>query len=245
MLISVITPTYNRKNYLKECINSVASSITKPLNFKWEHIVVDDGSTDGTPQIFENSQYQEVIYIRNRVNKGGSSALNEGIKRAKGEWIFVLDDDDVIFQRTLHNFANLITSSNNKFSWFVFDFIRADENLKYLISEDYYGWIFESAEDLLSSISRGVHIIQHNTFFKKDLAISCGLYDEKTYYAKDIDLYIRFILSGHLPYYSSIFSHIHRFHGSNISTTGPKGSPKNKDALKKVTSRYPELLKYS
>jgi len=54
ILISVITPTYNRVGFLKECVQSVKSSVILPFNFEFEHIVADDCSTDETPMLWKN-----------------------------------------------------------------------------------------------------------------------------------------------------------------------------------------------
>jgi len=85
------------------------------------------------------SEYSNLTYLRNNENKGTSAVLNQAIEASTGEWIFVLDDDDVIFQRTLLNFAKTINEHGEKHSWFTFDFIRGNENLQYLVGQDYYG----------------------------------------------------------------------------------------------------------
>jgi glycosyltransferase involved in cell wall biosynthesis len=90
--VSVIIPVYNRDGWIGDCIDSVLSQTYE--NF--ELIVVDDGSTDSTQDIFkkyrENNENIKVLFQQ---NKGVSSARNLGIKAAEGEYIAFLDSDDI------------------------------------------------------------------------------------------------------------------------------------------------------
>lgn len=87
--VTVIIPTFNRGHCLAESIQSVLDqSFTD-----FELIVVDDGSTDNTPEIMR--QYTSVQQIRLDENRGVSFARNQGIAQAKGEWIAFLDSDDL------------------------------------------------------------------------------------------------------------------------------------------------------
>ena len=85
--ISVIIPTYNRYKFLKRALSSVCRQSYSAK----EIIVVDDGSTDYTPQIQE--EFPNIKYIYQK-NGGVSSARNLGIKHSSNEWIAFLDSDD-------------------------------------------------------------------------------------------------------------------------------------------------------
>jgi glycosyltransferase involved in cell wall biosynthesis len=242
MLISIITPTFNQLEFLKENIKSVQNSVTKPSLFQFEHIIIDDGSSDGTKEFFENLDHG-VKYYRFDKNQGISNALNFGISKAQGDWIFVLDHDDVIFQKTLANFYKAVIQ-NPLSNWFVFDFIRADQNLSYLLGQDYYGWEFETCTDWLKAVANKEHFVQHNTLFKKSLFNQVKGYDPMFKNALDLDLYSRFVISGSLPKYISNFSHIHRFHQNNTSTIGITiQKSKMPEEIDKIINKYPELRK--
>lgn len=86
--ISVVIPTYNRADLIPKAIESVLSQ-TCPVE---EVIVVDDGSTDDTPQVLAG--YSGRIRVVRQENAGQSAARNAGIAAAKAEWIAFLDDDD-------------------------------------------------------------------------------------------------------------------------------------------------------
>lgn len=92
-MISVIVPIYNVEKYLLKCLKSISEQTYKNL----EVILVNDGSTDNSgiiAQTFARGD-ERFIYI-SKENGGLSSARNEGIKRAKGEYIYFLDSDDWI-----------------------------------------------------------------------------------------------------------------------------------------------------
>lgn len=94
--VSVITPTYNRAHLVREAIDSVlAQTFTE-----FELIVVDDGSTDGTPAVLAQITDDRVKVIR-RENGGASAARNTGLAAAKGKWIAFLDSDDLFLPHRL------------------------------------------------------------------------------------------------------------------------------------------------
>lgn len=89
---SVITPAYNRANYIVATIKSVQAQ-TVP---DWEHIVVDDGSTDTTAQVVKQAAVSDsrIRYIHQE-NSRAPAARNHGLRVARGEVIVYLDSDDV------------------------------------------------------------------------------------------------------------------------------------------------------
>jgi len=87
--ISVVIPTYNYGRYLREAIDSVLAQTYAPL----EVIVVDDGSTDDTPEVL--ASYGDRIHAIRQQNGGVGSARNAGVAAARGEYIAFLDSDDI------------------------------------------------------------------------------------------------------------------------------------------------------
>ncbi len=89
---SIVTPTYNREGFLAEMMRSVqAQSFAQ-----YEHIIVDDGSVDGSEKLIQDMATKDdrIIYIKQE-NKGRCVARNNGIKRAKGRYVCFLDSDDL------------------------------------------------------------------------------------------------------------------------------------------------------
>lgn len=88
---SIITPTYNRAHYLAEMITSVQAQTFE----SFEHIIVDDGSTDNSEQLVTEAANNDprIVYIKQE-NKGRSTARNVGMSKANGQYICFLDSDD-------------------------------------------------------------------------------------------------------------------------------------------------------
>ena len=91
MLISVIVPVYNTEKFLDKCVTSILNQTYKEL----ELILVNDGSQDLSGQICD--KYQKLdnrVIVINKENGGVSSARNQGLDIATGDWITFVDSDD-------------------------------------------------------------------------------------------------------------------------------------------------------
>ena len=89
MRVSVVVPTYNASSRLKATIRSVLAQTTPPI----EVIIVDDGSTDDTKLVC--AAFGDAIVYLAVANAGQQRARNLGVRRATGEWIALLDHDDL------------------------------------------------------------------------------------------------------------------------------------------------------
>lgn len=88
--VSVIIPVYNAEKTLKSCLDSLLKQTVKDI----EIIVVDDGSTDGSPQICDEYAERYGITVIHKPNGGVSTARNRGIEEAKGKYLMFCDSDD-------------------------------------------------------------------------------------------------------------------------------------------------------
>ncbi len=95
--ISVIIPTYNRAEYVVQCVRSVLAQTLSEV----EAIVVDDGSTDDTRERLNAFSYSPKFRYFYQPNSGRSSARNRGIEIARGEFVVFLDSDDLLFPNAL------------------------------------------------------------------------------------------------------------------------------------------------
>jgi glycosyltransferase involved in cell wall biosynthesis len=89
-LISIVIPTYNRRVLLARALDSVIAQTYE----KWEAIVVDNGSTDGTEELISRYSEPRIIYLKTYNDGIIARARNLGIRASKGEWIAFLDSDD-------------------------------------------------------------------------------------------------------------------------------------------------------
>lgn len=96
--ISVITPVYNVEMFLRETLESLQAQTLKEI----EVILVDDGSTDGSPQIIkEFCERNDNFHSIRQENSGVAAARNRGLQEAKGEYVAFLDGDDLYTPETL------------------------------------------------------------------------------------------------------------------------------------------------
>lgn len=96
--LSVVIPAYNAERFLEECVSSFGLDENPDV----EVIVVDDGSTDGTPEVCDRlASGSANIKVIHRDNGGSPSARNAGCLRAEGNWIWFVDSDDVIAPNAL------------------------------------------------------------------------------------------------------------------------------------------------
>lgn len=107
MEISLIIPIYNVQKYLKKCLNSC---LTQDIPYEeFEIIAVNDGSTDDSEQILsEYSDKYSNIKVLHQKNQGLSIARNNGLKVAKGDYVWFVDSDDWIENNCLQDVINTI-----------------------------------------------------------------------------------------------------------------------------------------
>ncbi len=106
VLFSVIIPTFNRKERLIECLQSLEAQTYPKENF--EVIIVDDGSSDGTEeaiQKFKCDSKLSVVYLKQN-NSGPGSARNLAASKARGDILAFTEDDVLIDERWLENASN-------------------------------------------------------------------------------------------------------------------------------------------
>jgi len=92
--LSIITPTFNAAKDIEVCLLSVATQ-TFPSK---EHLIIDGGSSDSTLEIVRQyaEQYPHIRFISEK-DDGIYDAMNKGIERARGEWLYFLGSDDVLY----------------------------------------------------------------------------------------------------------------------------------------------------
>ena len=180
MDISVIIPTYNRRNTLPRAVESVLNQIYKPI----EIIVVDDGSTDGAKEMC-SEMYPLVRYIY-QANSGVSSARNTGIKSASGDWIALLDSDDEWLPDKLDRQVKLLQDNaeirfcHTNEIW-IRNNVRINQKKKH---QKYGGNIFNKCLDIC-------RISPSSSLFHTSVIKDVGLFDESLDVCEDYDMWLR------------------------------------------------------
>lgn len=123
-LVSVIMPSYNTAQYIKESIDSVINQSYK----NWELIIVDDCSTDNTDEVVEGISDDRIRYIKNEKNSGAAISRNKALREAKGRWIAFLDSDDLWMPEKLEKQLTFMENNNYSFSYTCYEEIDMKGN---------------------------------------------------------------------------------------------------------------------
>jgi glycosyltransferase involved in cell wall biosynthesis len=185
-LVSIIIPTYNRENYLPQAISSVLVQTYKNI----ELIVVDDGSTDNTPEIAEKyTTDQRFTYIRQE-NQGISPARNTGIKNARGKYLMFLDDDDLYFPFAVEKLLNFIKRQPENVRLVYSEIIRFEGPAKIYKK----GKFLPARPDLLLEFLTGCKIATPGQVIIEANAVrEAGMFDSSFKNANDYELWTKII----------------------------------------------------
>lgn len=104
-LASIIIVTFNHRKYLEACIESI-----KKQDYQHEIIIVDNGSTDGTPE-YILSTYPEILMVRNS-NTGYGAGNNLGVQKASGEYVVFLNPDTIVERSWLKNLLDPVQKNS-------------------------------------------------------------------------------------------------------------------------------------
>src|SRR5215217_3780270 len=103
--VTVITPVYNGERYIEGAIASLLAQSFQD----WELVIIDDGSSDSTPQILEKLADPRIRVFRQE-NAGEANARNVGLDQATGEYISFLDADDLYLPTALEDLSSFLDS---------------------------------------------------------------------------------------------------------------------------------------
>lgn len=218
--VSVIIPNWNGKDLIEKNIQGILEARLNPRNMISEIIVVDDASSDGSAELIKEKFGHTVRLIRHKENRGFSSAVNTGIRAAKG-WLVCLLNTDVI--PSINFLENLLP------------FFRDKKVFAISLHERGYGpslGIFENG--FIAHRPGKEENIVKNTFwvsggsgiFRKDLWIKVGWMDEgllSPFYWEDVDICYRALKRGYKLLWDPKALVIHKHESTiNISNFSPK-----------------------
>lgn len=181
--ITVLMSVYNGEKYLNEAVDSILFQTFTDFEF----LIIDDASTDKTPEILHSYGDTRIKIITNEKNLGLTKSLNKGLELARGEYIARMDADDISYPK------------------------RLEKQIKYLEEHRDVGLVgssFETINEYGEVVSRNIYkdftsekIYYHLTFnnciahssvvYRRDLVIRTEGYNERLIRAQDFDLWSR------------------------------------------------------
>lgn len=181
-LTSLIVPIFNSSRYLSRCIRSIQSQ----TSLDHDVIYVDDGSTDNSLSILKSMTDNSPItkILQSKVNHGLPHSLNRAIKASSSEFILRLDSDDYVNHLYVEALS-MALRANPQYIGVTCDY--------FTVSED---------ESVLSQHSWESSPIGCSFLYRRDVAVSIGMYDEQFTCHEDSDFLHRFRQAGqilHLP----------------------------------------------
>lgn len=198
-MISVVIPLYNKEKAVRATLESVrAQSYTD-----WECIVVDDGSTDNSREVVEQFKILDFRFkILSQKNGGVSSARNRGIREAKGEYIALLDGDDLWEPTFLKEQVKLIQEFPDAAMWGV--------NTAFIRGGKYYKWEQGMGDGFRGNVENYFGT-KHNDLFcsssvliRKEVFDKVGYFDERISASEDLDMWYRIILKYPVVFYDKM-----------------------------------------
>lgn len=230
MLISVIIPVFNAATTLVEALESVRNQTYKG---DFEVIVINDGSTDESSTVllqYQKEHPEMKLQILHQENKGVSAARNLGLRKAQGDFLALLDADDVWLPQKIEKQMTFLTNQDLKI-----DFLGTARNNKKLLFP-YIPKKNNLAEVTFRKLLFRNEITVPSVVFKKEILQSVGFFDEKRYHAEDVDYWLR--ISGHHKMY--LLGESLLIAGGGKRTFGVSGLSSN---LKKMHQGFLQNLK--
>jgi GT2 family glycosyltransferase len=194
--VSAIIPTWNRADLLRSILTNLDAQ-TRPPD---QVIVVDNGSTDATQLVAREFSVDVVVFPENR---GFAAAVNEGIARAKGEWLLILNNDVVLEPEWLERLLASAEQENVLFAagkLLRMDDIQTLDGSWDLVSRAAYAWRcgFGRPDGAVWSVKRKISFVPMTAaLFHRRVFEQIGLLETRfeSYY-EDVDFGVRCVLAG-------------------------------------------------
>lgn len=203
MKVSVVTPNYNGKDFLY----AYFESLIKNSNEIGEVIIVDNGSRDGSQEFIRN--YREkvdfpIVLIENSQNLGFAEAVNQGISKARYDYIFSLNNDTVVEKSAIFELFNLLNSEERIFS--VSSKMVQFNNPELIddAGDDYTLLAYTKKRGNNQNLNKFIEVSEvfsscaGAALYRKDLLEELGGFDSEFFaYMEDVDLGYRARINGY------------------------------------------------
>lgn len=206
---SVVVPCYN----VEKSITPTLKALESQTFDNWELILVNDGSTDETLKILKNFKIAAKTIIVNQKNKGLGGARNEGIKRANGKFIALLDADDTWNYNKLEFIHNYLLS--NPYS----DLVCHNEKVLKFDGQWIKNNVYGPWNSFLDLYFKGNCLSPSSSVIKKDIFERGNYFSEKRTFhgVEDYDFWLRLALKNHKFSYVSDYLGNYIMHENNMS----------------------------
>lgn len=231
--VSVIIPTYKRKNKLGRAVES----IRKQTYDGWELYIVNDAPDNDISEILPNDK--RITYIQHKENKGAPAARNTGIQRSDAPFIALLDDDDTWKPKKLERQVERFKQLPDKYGlvYTGCDFIKG-EQIVMQSRPDVTGHIFEK-------LLHKNHIPSPTPIIRRECFDKIGYFDTEFRSSQDYDMWLRIARSYKIDSITTPLATVYRGHEDRISANYGRQYQGKKRLIKKYREELeanPEAL---
>lgn len=202
--ISVIMPVYNTEKYVEEAVRSILNQTFQNFEF----IIIDDGSTDRTPDILRSFTDPRIHLLFNEKNTGNYPARNRGCRLAKGKYIAVMDADDIALPERLEKQVEFMEKNPDILACGTA--YRLMERNKVIVEATEW-------EDIRYILMKTFCMLHPTLLIRKNKMEQIGYYQTESRYAEDYDLVLRLARCGKVVNIPDILVN-RRLHDEQISS---------------------------
>jgi glycosyltransferase involved in cell wall biosynthesis len=225
-LVSVVTPAYNQADFLRDTLESVLEQDYPRI----EHQVIDDGSTDKTPEIL--AEYADRIAIERHENRGQTPTINKGWERAKGEILTWLNSDDTFLPGAVSKAVEYLNAHPDVAIVFGDTLFTGPDGSPIERSKpreefDYRKFVLQCENP----------IAQPSAFIRREVIEDIGYLDPQFYYFMDWDFWLRAGIRHRIAYFPELLSTYRLHKDSKTVAQANKAAPELEYMYRKFFER--------
>ena len=225
--VSILMPAYNAEKTLAKCLES----ILKQNYSDFEVVIINDGSKDRTLEIAEKfSKKEQRINVYSQENKGGNAARNKALEIAKGEFIFLSDQDDIWVEKKVEIMKKYLKE---------YDFVISDA----IITDEFLNVIGESLYKTVNSRKGIIKNIYKNTYYgccmalKRDILLKAFPFPKNKEIGHDLWLGLIAEKYGKIKFINNKLIYFRR-HQSNVTSINKSKRNFFKKAIGRIIILY-------
>jgi len=221
-LVSVIAPAYNHHQYIEKCLYSIIDQTYENI----ELIIIDDNSPDNTTEIIEEIINKKFIknrfngnikFLKHKENMGAHNSINQGLSLAAGQYLTIVNTDDMYEKNRFTLMINQMEKTNSQFSFSKVDTINDEGEILHNEESEYFksvqNKLYMYPFTSLAIVTDNIAISTGNFLFTKSLFDKVGKFMDYKY-IHDWDFFLRSSLVTE-PIYIHETDYFYRLHSEN------------------------------
>jgi glycosyltransferase involved in cell wall biosynthesis len=225
-LVSIVTPTYNQAEFLRDTLDSVLSQDYPRI----EYLVLDDGSTDETPKIL--AEYSDRVVSERQTNRGQTPTINTGWERAQGEILTWLNSDDTLLPGAVTKAVTYLQDHPEVGIIFGDCMFTQADGKDIERSKDRTGFAYR---DFVQQCENPIP--QPSAFIRRAVIDDVGLLDPSYYYFMDWDFWLRAGIRHRIDYFPELLSTYRLHQESKTVAQAARAAPELEYMYRKFFAR--------